>query len=65
MDISVSFWIPMAWNFFLNILLFSAYRYFVYMMAVTMCMQCLGRPEEGVGAPRTGASGDCESPCRC
>lgn len=62
MDISVSFWIPMAWNFFLNILLFSAYRYFVYMMAVTMCMQCLGRPEEGVRFPGVGITGGCELP---
>ena len=34
-------------------------------MSVTICMQCLQRPKEGMGSPGTGVKVDCKLPCGC
>ena len=55
------------WSFFLfffkdilnvNVCTFS------WHLSVHQCMQCLRRPEEGVGSPKTGVADGCELPCR-
>lgn len=46
----------------LNIYLFYV-RVFACMSLCVPCVQCLCRPEEGIGSPRIGITGDWELPC--